>query len=161
MVVHLTNGGRTSPGMVGVFVFVLLICLCRDTDMDVSVTNFQLHIFVVLGILTGLIMVISELVKKSRLIAFKFSFTPFIQFARYHVGHGQSAPSFSTPELTTNPINTIVPIKFVHSRRNYAEIRICKFAGLQTSTWWWQPPFLPRLSLSFGYLRWKPWVLPW
>ena len=71
MVVHLTNGGRTSPGMVGVFVFVLLICLCRDTDMDVSVTNFQLHIFVVLGILTGLIMVISELVK-TRLIAFKF-----------------------------------------------------------------------------------------
>ena len=137
MVVHLTNGGRTSTGMVVVFVFVLLTVFVfdRDTDMVVSVINFQLHIFVVLGILTGLIMVISELVKKSRLIAFKFLFTPFIQFARYHVGHSQSAPSFSTPELTTNPINTIVPIKFVQSRRNYAEIRICKFAGLQTSTW--------------------------
>ena len=31
--------------------------------MVVSITNFQLHIFVLLGILTGLIMVISELVK--------------------------------------------------------------------------------------------------
>ena len=58
MVVHLTNGGRTSTGMVGVFVFVLLIVFVFDRD-----TNFQLHIFVVLGILTGLIMVISELVK--------------------------------------------------------------------------------------------------
>ena len=67
MVVHLTNGGRTSTGMVGVFVFVLLIVYVfdRDTDMVVSITNFQLHIFVLLGILTGLIMVISELVKKS------------------------------------------------------------------------------------------------
>ena len=69
MVVHLTNGGRTSRGMVGVFVFVLLIVFVfdRDTDMVVSFTNFQLHIFVVLGILTGLIMVISELVKRSKL----------------------------------------------------------------------------------------------
>ena len=62
MVVHLTNGGRTSTGMVGVLVFVLLIVFVFD-----QVTNFQLHIFVVLGILTGLIMVISELVKRSKL----------------------------------------------------------------------------------------------
>ena len=66
MVVHLTNGGRTSTGMVGVFVFVLLIVFFFDRDTDM-VTNFQLHIFVVLGILTGLIMVISELVKRSKL----------------------------------------------------------------------------------------------
>ena len=67
MVVHLTNGGRTSTGMVGVFVFVLLIVYVfdRGTDMVASIDNFQLHIFVLLGILTGLIMVISELVKKS------------------------------------------------------------------------------------------------
>ena len=66
MVVHLTNGGRTSTGMVGAFVFVLLIVFVFDRDTDM-VTNFQLHIFVVLGILTGLIMVISELVKRSKL----------------------------------------------------------------------------------------------
>ena len=66
MVVHLTNGGRTSTGMVGVLVFVLLIVFVFDRDTDM-VTNFQLHIFVVLGILTGLIMVISELVKRSKL----------------------------------------------------------------------------------------------
>ena len=74
MVVHLTNGGRTSTGMVGVFVFVLLIVFVfdRDTDMVVSFTNFQLHIFVVLGILTGLIMVISELVKNLNYIFYLY-----------------------------------------------------------------------------------------
>ena len=74
MVVHLTNGGRTSRGMVGVFVFVLLIVFVfdRDTDMVVSFTNFQLHIFVVLGILTGLIMVISELVKNLNYIFYLY-----------------------------------------------------------------------------------------
>ena len=67
MVVHLTNGGRTSTGMVGVLVFVLLIVFVFD-----QVTNFQLHIFVVLGILTGLIMVISELVKNLNYIFYLY-----------------------------------------------------------------------------------------
>ena len=71
MVVHLTNGGRTSTGMVGVLVFVLLIVFVFDRDTDM-VTNFQLHIFVVLGILTGLIMVISELVKNLNYIFYSY-----------------------------------------------------------------------------------------
>ena len=77
MVVHLTNRGRTSTGMVGVFVFVLLIVYVfdRDTDMVVSIDNFQLHIFVLLGILTGLIMVISELVKNLYYIFYSYNST--------------------------------------------------------------------------------------
>ena len=68
-----TGGAPPQAWLVSLFCVLLIVFVFdRDTDMVVSITNFQLHIFVLLGILTGLIMVISELVKNLNYIFYLY-----------------------------------------------------------------------------------------